>query len=194
MFAKLCNWVMVGSLACVLSACGGGTDDAAETTPANPSAAAGAPDVHAAMLVPAQASNRAGAAFAVYAQGPNASSMQINRPGMASRGDAPAGAMYGGGAYVIGDAVRTQLAAVPDALRSRATDPEVADDEARDRMALDEAEYERSFSMEKNRELAERRAMHGMVEPAVQQAYVPHPDCLDPRLPECAANSRLARY
>lgn len=188
MFAKLCNWALMGTLACLLSACGGGDIDApAETAPSSLNAAA-PNDVNAAYMGAA-----GGQQPLAYGQGGGSSAMQLSQQTMAVRANAQGGAMNGGVAE-IAEVIRAQRESIPHVLKTRATNPEVADDDERDRMALREAEFERSFSMEKNRELAERRAIEGIAEPVGQQAYVPHEDCVDPRLPECVSHARMARY
>lgn len=191
MFAKLCNWVLMGSLAGVLSACGGGEPDSAlETAPSAQYAATPNAEAHGAAAMAGQAFSAVGMDAQQQAHAP-----QQGADGqVAFQAELQVVSMHGSSAYAIGNGARARLAQSARALETRQTDPELADDDARDRMALNEVEFEKSFSLEKNRELAEHKMREGVVEPVEQQVYVPHEDCVDPRLPECAANPQLARY
>lgn len=192
MFAKLCNWAALGCLVCLLGACGGDMEGPAGTSPASLNAAAAPADVNAAFAASEGAAADVPATM-TYRQAGAAAAMQLGQ-NIPVRGADPRATAMAGGAAQIAEVIRAQRAAIPRVLRGRDTDPEVADDDDRARMAVHEAEFEKSFSLEKNRELAARRAIEGIAEPVGQQAYVPHEDCTDPRLPECAAHARMARY
>jgi hypothetical protein len=200
--------MLMGSVACVLSACGGGDPDYATNNPAtsNPAAVyaavAGATDGAAQFgAAPSGAASSSVSSSAAYQQGSAASQqalagLQASQAALAYQSNLQVIHTYGAAAYSAAEvdfANRAMMHLAARVLETRQTNPELADDEARERMALTEVEFEKSFSLEKNRELAERKMQEGVVEPVGQQAYVPHEDCLDLRLPECAANPRLAR-
>ena len=75
--------------------------------------------------------------------------------------------MHGGGASVIS---------------TRDTNPALASDAEREAMEMNEVEYEKSFSIEKNRQYAEQVAREHAAEEALRNGF----QCSDPDMTECA--------
>ena len=75
--------------------------------------------------------------------------------------------MHGGGASVIA---------------SREVNPAPASDAEREAMEMNEVEYEKSFSIEKNRQYAEQLAREHAAEEALRKGM----QCSDPDMTECA--------
>jgi hypothetical protein len=75
--------------------------------------------------------------------------------------------MHGGGASVIS---------------TRDTNPALASDAEREAMEMNEVEYEKSFSIEKNRQYAEQLAREHAADEGLRNGM----QCSDPAMTECA--------
>lgn len=172
MFAKVYNLAAVTALSMLISACGGGDATQSEISQAGGSAAS-------AGLYQATPTTQSGADSAVPAgyESQAMASTQIESSVIT---------MHGGGASVItttgqGAKMVEMRGSSASILTAVVNNPDLASEAERERMLLEMVEYERSFSVEMNRQHAEQKA----AEAAIQQGAAIGADCIDPANPEC---------
>ena len=181
MFAKVYNLAAVTALAMMMSACGGGDATQPEMSQAGASAAS------AGLYQPAPAAQGAQSVAPGAIAGDSAAPAGYEGHAMAStRIESSVITMHGGGASVItttGDGAKMveMRGSSASILTAVANNPDLASETERERMLLEMVDYERSYSIEMNRQHAEQKA----AEAAMQQGAAIGAECVDPANPEC---------